>query len=569
MNRTRAADNAEAGSRTVLVLQADQALWFKWLGDVLLDSFVEPVRPDKMKQGVSCPWLVAEQESRHQLVELVLDTALDELDKVKTEVPDTGCVKYLRRWQLVRRMRCDYPHAAIHKLPGYMAPDILSIHHQLIPDTWCHWLQELQASNVIVSHVVTTTELLGRLHHSLDGAVLFNTESGVEYRHLLVDSAAPLFMRLVHGPSLDVVADERCATESDTNRANDRVATEIYKTLDYATGQLLPQGRRISVLTPLTQWKDCPSALNAACILAALCVNTRVDFTIQHWCEGQLSEPQQQGISVRLPEGGVYLLRLLRRLFDQVPWPLPPVKSTSMNPDFSVTGKRRRSTQALVSSVNNSLLRQRINALRSATVMSALMATLTVMLAGVHGIDSARKKAKLSVENGRLSDKIVHLANAVETLNPSPEFVFRSLQRIEAYQSVKPMEPQVLLSTVAGAITDFPALILDSLSWSVLGEGSTSDDDVSVNSGMMGREALWIPGAERSQIHIELSGAVSSQQGLRDQQSAVKSFVAYLESVQGISSVSVLESPAQAARSSQVMVETGARYRLSLVLSKS
>jgi len=569
MSRCRATDNAQAKIRTVLVMQADQAFWFKWLGDALLDSFVEPLRLERMKQGVLCPWLAAENETRHHLVELVLDTALDELDKVKTEVPDTGRVQCARRWQLVRRMQSDYPHAAIYKLPGYMAPDVLSIHHQLIPDTWCHWLQQLQASNIIVSHVVTTTELLGRLHHSLDGAVLFNTESGFERRHLLVDNAAPLFMRLVHGPSFDVVADENPAQDGFATRTEDVVTTELHKTLDYSTNNILPQDRRVSVLTPPTQWKGCPTASTAACTLAALCVNIPLGFSIQLWRDKQLSEPQARTVSVRLPEGGVHLWRILQRLFDQIPWPLPPVKSTSLNPDFSVTGKRRRNTQALVSSVNSSLLRQRITALRSATLMSALIATATVMLAGMYGMDSAREKAKLSVEYGRLSDQIVHLTDAVETINPSPEFVFRSLQRIETYQGVKPMEPQVLLSTVAGAITDFPALILDSLSWSVLGEGSTPDDDVLVNAGMRGREALWALGAERSQLHIELSGAVTSQQGLRDQQSAVKAFVAYLESVQGISSVSVLESPAQAARSSQVLVDTGARYRLSLVLGKS
>lgn len=559
------------GIRIILVLQADQALWFKWSEGELVDSVAESVHSDDLQQKVRCPWMPATDEVDHQAVELILDTPLDELDKLKADTTSNRSFQRAMRWRLMRRMKRDYPQAAIHALPRHMTPDIMSIHHQVIPDEWSSWLHRLQLNNVVVTHVVTTTALLARLQHSLSSPVLFQMDAGAEERHLLVDQAVPVFMRLARKESHDVDTAALGAVESRTDKSTlpETALEEIRKSLDYISSNVLQMHSSVSVLTPSTRFIGVSTSSNAACVLSALCVNIPVDFTLRRWEEGSLSGPQIEPFSVRLPEHGSPFLRVLRNIFDRMSGPFSQVRSTSLNTGFCVSGNRCEATQYLQPSVSNRLFRQRINALRNATVLSAVMATITMVFAASHGIDSARQRAQLSDEQDLLINRNVSLSNAVLALHQSPDYVFQSLQRIKAYESVKPLEPQFLMATVASAITDFPALMLDALSWSVIGEGEPLGTGLAVGARMAGRQQLWTQSTHPTQIQIELSGVVVSGQSLGSQQKAVKSFVKYLEAVPGISSVHVLESPAQAARSSEVLVDNGARYRLSLVLGTS
>ncbi len=559
------------GMRIILVLQADQALWFKWSEGELVDSVVESVHCDNLQQKVRCPWMPTEDGATHHSVELILDTPLDELDKLKADTTSNGGYQLAMRWRLMRRMKRDYPHAAIHALPRHMTPDIMSIHHQVIPDAWGNWLSRLQLNDVVVTHVVTTTELLARLQHSLSAPVLFQMDAGIEERHLLVDQAIPVFMRLASKESIDADAAmlggvEPCADKSALPEA---AVKEIHRSLVYISNNVLQMHPSVSVLTPSTPFAGISTSSNAACVLSALCVNIPVDFTHRRWEEGSLCSPQLEPISVRLPEHGSPLLRVLHHVFERLLGPFPQAGSTSLNEAFSVSGNRCKATQYLQSSVSKRLFRQRINGLRNATVLSALMAIVTMVFAASHGIDSARQRAQLGNEHDKLVNANVNLSAAVLALHQSPDYVFQSLQRIKEHKSIKPLEPQFLMATVASAITDFPALMLDTLSWSVIDEGESVGAGLAVGARMAGRQQLWTQVTHPTQIQIELSGAVVSGQSLRSQQKAVKSFVKYLEAVPGISSVHVLESPVQAARSSEVLVDNGARYRLSLVLGAS
>ena len=554
------------GMRIILVLQADQALWFKWSESELVDSVVEPIRCDDLQQKVRCPWMPEVDGASHHSVELILDTPLDELDKLKADATSDEGFQLAMRWRLMRRMRRDYPRAAIHALPRHMTPDLMSIHHQVIPDTWGNWLHRLQLNNVVVTHVVTTTELLSRVQHPLNTPVLFQMDVGVEERHLLIDQAIPVFMRLAGKESDAAILDgvEPCADKSALPEA---AVKDIHRSLDYISNKVLKMHASVSVLTPSTRFTGISAGANAACVLSALCVNTAVDFVHRRWEEGALSGPQLEPLSVCLPEHGSPILRVLRRSVKWLPWLLPQAGSTILNEGFSVSGNRCEAMHYLQPSVNNRLFCQRMNALRNATVLSALMATITMFFAVGHGIDSARQRAQLSNEHDQLVTKNAKLSDAVFALHQSPDYVFKSLQRIKAHESIKPLEPQFLMATVASAITEFPALMLDALSWSVIDEGESVDAGLAVGTRMAGRQQLWTQATHPTQMQIELSGVVLSGQSLRSQQKSVNSFIKYLEAVPGITSVHVLESPAQAARSSEVLVDSAARYRLSLVLA--
>ena len=190
------------------------------------------------------------------------------------------------------------------------------------------------------------------------------------------------------------------------------------------------------------------------------------------------------------------------------------------------------------------------------------------MIASTHGINSAREKARLSNEQQQLGQQIDHLAGSVSKLNDNPGFVVRSLAMIEAHEGVKPIDAHGVLTTVASVINDFPAIVLDSLSWSVMTDNQPLDVAYSAISQVPQREQLWQADSSVARLQVDISGKISDQQGLglREQQKVLQSFADHLQAMPGVAEVNVIEAPVNAARSSDRIVHEGSGYQLSLQL---
>ena len=549
----------------VVVLQNDHACWFRWRGQELMGSWNEPMFADSLNQGSHCPWVLSDEGGAACRVRLVLDTSLDEVDRVKVDGLSNGWMNAVHCQRMARRLHADYPLASVHRLPGYASPDVLSIVHHIIPSEWEKWLRQLQSQGVCITHAVTSLELLcervrewplpvGSQVSSVErssGPVLFDVPVGNERRHLLVDTGVPLFMRVVDVLSEAVKSEEKSA---------------LQESLQHVRDQITHDERTPPVLAPLPPWPEMEQRLQDASVLAALSVGNPV--SLQYLPVSDHHEPaavtEQGGVGIQIPQkAGLKRLRgsvvsqagkFLRRRDDQQRW--------------SLTDGLRFSSDFLQPSIIRNRLQLRIRQLQKATLICAWMAAGSVVIASTHGINSALERARLSNEQQQLGRQIEHLAESVSVLNDEPGFVVRSLARIEAHESVKPIDAIGVLETVASVINDFPAIVLDSLSWSVMTDNQPLDLGFAAISQVPQREQIWHADTAVARLQVDISGTVTDQQGLglREQQKVLQSFVDHLQAMPEVAEVNVLEAPVNAARSSDRIVPEGSGYHLSLQL---
>ena len=560
MNPFNVFNTRQAEFQLVVVLQNDHACWFRWRGQELMGSWCEPMCTDSLNQSTRCPWVVSDEGGAACQVRLVLDSSLDEVDRVKVDTLSAGWMNAVHRRSMARRLRTDYPLASIHRLPAYATPDVLSVVHHIIPPEWEEWLRQLQSQDVFITHAVTSLELLcectrdqslyrGSQASSIEksvGPVLFDVPVGRERRHLLADNGVPLFMRVVEVPGE--------ANSAETIRA-------LQISLQHVSEQITHDERSPPVLVPVPPCPELGETLQAASVLAGLCVGNAVNLqrVSANPGDGPTLEPGSQeseaSLTVRLRD----LIScaagwLFRRRDEQQQWHL--------------TNGLRFSGDFLLTSITRNRLHHRIRQLQKATLTCAWMAVGSVVIASTHGINSAREKARLSNEQHQLSQQVDLLSDSVSVLNDEPGFIVRSLARIEAHESVKPMDAQGVLAIVASAIDKFPAIVLNSLSWSVMMDNQPVDLAFAAISQVPQREQLWHADAPVGRLQLDISGTVTNQQGqgLRTQQKELQSFVDHLQAMAEVHEVNVLEAPVNAARSSDRVVEEGSGYHLSLQL---
>ncbi len=503
----------------VVVLQNEHAYWFRWRGQDLMGSWCEPMLADSLNQRTRCPWVVNEEGGAACQLRLVLDTSLDEVDRVKVDDLSPGWMNAVQRRRMARRLHAEYPLASIHRLPEYASPDVLSIVHHIIPPEWEEWLRQLQSQDVCITHAVTSLELLcecardrpffsGSQASSVEkhaGPVLFDVPVGSERRHLLVDNGVPLFMRVVGIPSETLLSEENGALQVSLRHVREQITHD----------ECAPP-----VLAPISPCPDLEQKLQAASVLAALSVGVavhlqRVSVKLGHESAGAPGvQRPEASLAGRLC--GMILStadRLLRRRDEQQRWQL--------------TDRLRFSSDFLLASITRNRLHLRIRQLQKATLICVWMAAGSMVIASIHGINSARERARLSNEQDQLSQQVDRLSESVSVLHDEPGFVVRSLARIEAHESVRPIDARGVLATIASVIDEFPAIVLDDLSWSVMMDNQPVDLAFAAISQVPQREQLWHVDAALATLQVDISGTVTNQQGqgLREQQKVLQSFV--------------------------------------------
>lgn len=537
--------------KILLILQGNQAFWFKWEQGVLRDSFVEPIDASKVTTQSRCPWIDPDSDALNNAdsvelgsdlaIELILDTSLDELDRVKVDIHSSRLIQRIQRNTLLRKLDADFPSATVNSLPDYLEPECASILHHVIPENWDQWLQELQNRAVTITHVVTGTELLCRWSGSCRALRLLVQDLGGDKRHLLLDASTPIYMRVVHNH-----------TQS------------VGQTLDHIKEHVLPVGREPEVVT-LTQMGPYPSNEYASTrLLSALYLGHTADLIENRLdpielLEGNAVDPSADtdllpAISCASAaihkEVGLKWNRFLHRLGAG---------------DWYLSGRARIVGQLFSPSLNKNRQRNRIVRLQNATILCAAIATVTTTVASFHGFTSARERYRLNSEQAQLRSNVGVLSQSASALHQAPLFVVNSLQRINNHRAVEPLDPEAVLSTIAEAITQFPTVTLDGLAWAVISDSHVLDQIYTSATGVSSRTNIWLESSPRESIQLELSGTVDGVGGLREKQSTIDSLVTHLKSVNGISLVTVLDSPVAAVRSSADLLGSLSSYRVSIL----
>lgn len=554
MNSWKIVGKTERVARIVLVLQANEACWFRLGSDGSLESYTETLETSALNAESRCPWIRVPAGSPMPGIALLLDSPLDEVDRVRVEEVSTGWLRRLHCWRVRRRLHRQYPSASIHPLPAYSYPDVLSIVHHLLPEHWEQWLEQLQQTQVSISHVVTGLELFCRYavtgSVSEGGPVLFNVPMGLDARHLLVDSGVPVFMRLA--------ASQGVGSSSESVEA-------LCQTLEH-----LRRHQPGSAAVPqLVEWvctdEDDVGEDVVPGLLASLFFEyqrgTRKKSIDEIQCKSVL---KMRSNAMQDKHATVGPLSATGRIPGQF-----AARRGLTESRWRLTARHRLANGLLKSSVARNRLQQRIRQLQQASILCVWLAALMVVVASAQGVASARDRARIGMEQQAVLGEVQELTVAVTSLSAHPAYLARSIERIDSHARVSTVDTGQLLMIVADAISEFPRMVLDDLSWATLPEEVANDTVFTAVEQVLDRRQLWQEDSPATRVHVELGGKVSSDTGLRGQQQTLEQFTRYLENLPSVSGIRVLESPVNvAARSGEQRVEGESAYRLSFLLER-
>ena len=184
--------------RTVLILQAGQAYWFRLKHNAVIETCIETITPGQAQQGRKPDWMKQTPVSEPQWVELLLDTTLDEVDRVSVAQSNKRWVNYYRRWTTLRRLKRDYAQSKVYPLPSVNKDNVAALMHIVIPDVWNDYLSVLQAEDVVFHSVLTGTELVADWSRQFKVPTLVVMPVASDQRHVLVDAGQAVFLRTVH-----------------------------------------------------------------------------------------------------------------------------------------------------------------------------------------------------------------------------------------------------------------------------------------------------------------------------------------------------------------------------------
>lgn len=213
-------------------------------------------------------------------------------------------------------------------------------------------------------------------------------------------------------------------------------------------------------------------------------------------------------------------------------------RRASRNNRSALLDKRRRRTE--------------LRRLHVATTLTAAIAASTVLASAVHGIDSARRRARAVAAEEALALRVDRLAEAVAERHPTPGLADASLALLERQASVGAPAAEAVLALLAEALTAHPALRLDRLEWSTPeGADASLDERVDAANQPLRRLRRADDVDAPAVALLELGGRVDAAGALsvRERQRRFEAFVATLERNAGVSGLRVRLSPAGAATS--------------------
>jgi len=132
-------------------------------------------------------------------VEVIINSHLDDIDRVKLKKPDFKKQAWLSTFFLLRHLRLEYPDSSVWKLPPQYHPEVASLLHSVVSPAIRHWLSHIQKQGLLISHILTVPQLLVHSCARESQPVLYCSDlDGNAQRHILIDNEAPIFLRCIN-----------------------------------------------------------------------------------------------------------------------------------------------------------------------------------------------------------------------------------------------------------------------------------------------------------------------------------------------------------------------------------
>ena len=589
MNNSEKRITSNLQTRTVLVLQGEKSFWFKIVNAQIVDGYSEHISDEGDDCQLLCPWLQENDASSSCLVELILDTTLDEVDRVGIEVSKSSVINGYRRFLTVARLHKDYAQATIYELSGLRQNNVASMMHHAIPERWSMWLLQLQKRLIVFHRVTTGSQLAAHWSRRWTENKLLVMHVAQYERHLLVQRGAVLFLRTVPTVSRD---------ENTTSGSAEPVQSLIDQSIEYLRSNDSLNIESVAVVKPYS------FALPAASELAVQEENS--------YCP--VNGPDSTEKSCRtLDKGSTYILvsMLLEQAFeldpDPDPDPDPDLKDTDVLcdaaklPEVMQPGHRMladsirlrcklwygrphsssrhasekkwllrcsalRKLSALEPSLQYVNSAYRLVLVRRVSIIFVFIAAISLCTALLSGLAGNRLIQSNQIQQAAIKTAESDIYSRAGSVFSQPRITADSLFIADSLSGLSFSKPEKLLEDIATAVTRVAGVELDQLVWSLMESDEPYETLThSINSVPYRKSTNLI--ASNETVQLELSGRVSGNT-LNQQQKLLDDFVSQLLTVPNAIEARALESPINTALSSKSSVDSLGRYRVLLILGE-
>lgn len=540
--------DSENSDRVLVILQCDSAHWIRLESDIVCEYVVEKIAQTDTPINLGIAFFGSSDTAQPDPIQLILDTTLDEVDRVSVEQSAYRLENRYRRAITIRNLRRDFPGSHPYALPEAYGDQVAAIMHPEIPEHWSQWLLAQQNAGRVFSQVATGTETMARWSRSFQTRVLVTMDVGNRQRHALIDDGAVVYLR-----NATVNSEPEIAASSVVANHTERLA----QTIEYLHGTLgvKEQDLRVVSLGRCNKYSvsESPNELPITIENSIRCLlDIALDRPITY------SDFQPEHNIIRADAHGGFPMELTRQL-------------------SGVVNRLARydNSQCLSKSVAKELeaLHPSTEYLRQAR-RRACIAFLSVCLACGASVFAFSVFGKATVNRHQIREvktRTLHTEQQLERVLASAAGLTEdsistadSLLLADSLSVLNVVSPQWLLEGVATAITHVPGVTLGQMTWL-----STGDDErfetLDQAMSMLSRHALILDNNRPASVRIQLSGELDAID-LAEQKRLLDTFVIQLEMLHHDVLVKVVESPLDAALSSLSEIDNKPRYTVLITL---
>ncbi|MFK8081900.1 MAG: hypothetical protein AB8B97_16560 [Granulosicoccus sp.] len=572
--------------KVVLILQSDKAYWYKLVGDKPVDRFQEYILGDCVDRQIHCPWITSTGSSAPVQVELILDTTLDEVDRVGLKVSQSTMIDKYRKLMTLARLRRDYQQSNVYALPSDDSDTMAALMHPAIPEFWASWLIMLQSADLVFHRVVTGSELAVRWSRHLPNPTLLVMQVANFERHLLVSRGVVHFLRTValpDGRQAHNDNDEFSALspiEQSKQYLHSAVALDVsaigtihpcFNFESYLMGSTESggiTGRAGNGVTGSSENLVTHSVDRQISVLLAMLLE--LDMGLNHRDQAAGLGAQDKNVSrVGSDSRGGHrisgrLSGFCNNFWDRCALPVRKRQSTDQ---WSIRRSALRQHRAFESSLRYANTSHRLARVYQTSLVFAIVAAFSASSAVYDGLVSKRLIRQYDVQKASMVTSESTIEATARAAFSQPRIAAESLFIADELLSPAWLEPEDLLAAVATVVTDMPGVQLDRLVWMLAERDEPYESINHALDAVSYRQSVTQTTRDIS-IQLELSGRVFGET-LNAQQQLLLRFLDKLQHLPGTVDAHVLESPLDTALSSRMGSDDGhGRYRVAMILGK-
>ena len=573
--------------QVILVLQSDQAHWYKLSGPRIVDYYCEPIVEYRAQPVLECPWVKTPIDDEPLAVQLILDTTMDEVDRVGVEQSASAVVNRYRQMRTVARLRADFPKAQSYALPDGYADQVAALMHLDISQQWSEWLLAVQAWNVRFVQVATASELVARWSRDVFEEPTLLVMPVADYqRHLLVDRGCILFLRTV--PMNDAQSSDDFGAGAKSEIAVAQSISHLRSVIPQCDDGDVRVVSNFLEIDPIDaesvsnvslnvtscngeQSRDGISGPADVCVLLRLFLGHDIAYSESivgvEDCLTRLDDGKEPASTSTAKSENTKTRRLAgedpRTITTRI---LSVVGSSTIvfkrQPRWLLSRSGVQQLSALLPSLEYEKACGQLRLMFRLSVLMATMATIGAGAAFANGIASARRMNQHEQLYAGVEKAVVDAYTSASAFHAQPRLAAESLVVADLLSQSSTASPERILSGVAKVVSTLPSVSIDRLAWAVV------EADENYESFTHALAAVPSLGSVESivgvwTVQVDMSGSVAGDTlSLRKRE--LDQLLDELNKLDGALDIVIVESPVDLALSSSTDSELADQYRLTM-----